>query len=60
LQAEEKKYQTFAVEHEPLVNFYDAEAYHQDYLTKNPQGYCHIPAVEIEKVGSFDQSRRGL
>ena len=23
-------------------NFYDAEEYHQDYLIKNPNGYCHI------------------
>ncbi len=30
------------VEVEPLQNFYDAEAYHQKYLDKNPGGYCHI------------------
>lgn len=30
------------VEAEPLRNFYDAENYHQDYLEKNPNGYCHI------------------
>ncbi len=32
-----------AVEVRPLENFYDAEEYHQDYLVKNPGGYCHIP-----------------
>ena len=26
----------------PLRNFYPAEDYHQDYLDKNPGGYCHI------------------
>ncbi|MBO4682748.1 MAG: peptide-methionine (S)-S-oxide reductase, partial [Bacilli bacterium] len=26
----------------PLDNFYDAEEYHQDYLYKNPTGYCHV------------------
>lgn len=26
----------------PLKNFYPAEEYHQDYLDKNPGGYCHI------------------
>lgn len=31
-----------AVELEPLENFYPAEEYHQDYLKKNPGGYCHI------------------
>ena len=31
------------VEVEPLQNFYRAEEYHQDYLNKNPEGYCHLP-----------------
>lgn len=26
----------------PLKNFYSAEEYHQKYLQKNPNGYCHI------------------
>lgn len=26
----------------PLENFWPAEEYHQDYLDKNPGGYCHI------------------
>lgn len=30
------------VETIPLKNFYSAEEYHQDYLDKNPSGYCHI------------------
>ena len=29
---------------EPLLNFYSAEEYHQKYLEKNPDGYCHIPS----------------
>lgn len=34
------------VEVKPLSNFYEAELYHQDYLDKNPGGYCHInPAL---------------
>ncbi len=40
---EQKNYdQPFAVEVAPLSNFYEAEGYHQDYLKKNPNGYCHI------------------
>ncbi len=31
------------VELEPLRNFYLAEERHQDYLDKNPDGYCHVP-----------------
>lgn len=27
---------------EKLKVFYDGEEYHQDYLKKNPGGYCHI------------------
>lgn len=32
-----------AVELLPLSCFWPAEEYHQDYLAKNPGGYCHIP-----------------
>lgn len=32
-----------AVELMPLRCYYPAEDYHQDYLDKNPSGYCHIP-----------------
>ena len=27
---------------EPLKNYQPAEEYHQDYLEKNPDGYCHV------------------
>lgn len=30
------------IEVKPIENFYNAELYHQDYLDKNPSGYCHI------------------
>lgn len=36
------------VEVEPLRNFYPAEEYHQDYLDKNPDGYCHLPLALFE------------
>ena len=38
----------FFVEIGPLKNYYPAEEYHQDYLEKNPNGYCHIPKAEME------------
>lgn len=43
-----------AVEYGPLRNFYPAEEYHQDYLVKNPTGYCHVnPALfkEARTIG---------
>ncbi|MDE6371529.1 MAG: peptide-methionine (S)-S-oxide reductase MsrA [Duncaniella sp.] len=41
--------QPLAVEVMPLANFYPAEEYHQDYLYKNPDGYCHVdPALFAE------------
>lgn len=38
----------FALEVEPLRNFYDAEEYHQRYLQKNPGGYCHVDFSKIK------------
>jgi peptide methionine sulfoxide reductase msrA/msrB len=32
------------VECQPLKSFWEAEEYHQKYLEKNPNGYCHIPS----------------
>jgi len=41
---EQAKYdQPLAVEKEPLAVFYPADEYHQDYLDKHPDGYCHLP-----------------
>jgi peptide methionine sulfoxide reductase msrA/msrB len=39
-----------------LQNYYRAEEYHQDYLKKNPNGYCHVdfsrlnmePKIEVD------------
>lgn len=40
---EQAKYtKPIATEVLPLNNYYSAEEYHQDYLNKNPGGYCHI------------------
>lgn len=43
---------TPAVTVEKLRNFYVAEAYHQDYLDKNPGGYCHISIAKIANVAT--------
>lgn len=39
---QKKNKKTIVTEVLPLTNFYPAEEYHQDYLEKNPDGYCHI------------------
>jgi peptide methionine sulfoxide reductase msrA/msrB len=43
----------FVVEIEPLERFYDAEEYHQDYLDKNPMGYCHISPNEMRSASEM-------
>ena len=32
----------------PLRNFFPADEYHQDYLDKHPDGYCHLPVELFE------------
>lgn len=45
-----KEYGDVVVEVEPLQNYITAEVYHQDYLVKNPNGYCHIDFKAIQDV----------
>ncbi len=52
--------QPLAIESMPLVNFYTAEEYHQDYLYKNPNDYCHVnPALfrEAKELGCHKNMR---
>ena len=56
LAAEQKQYgQPLVVENLPLRQFHPAEDYHQDYLLKNPGGYCHI---DIRKADEPLRGRR--
>ncbi len=53
----QKRYSApIVVELQPVNQFFPAEEYHQDYLQKNPMGYCHInlalaaePLIDAEK-----------
>ena len=48
---QQKKYNDkIQVEVEPLKNYILAEEYHQDYLKKNPNGYCHIDLEQANNV----------
>lgn len=38
------------VEVEPLKHFIIAEDYHQDYLDKNPNGYCHVNLNDLPEL----------
>ncbi|MEA3523175.1 MAG: peptide-methionine (S)-S-oxide reductase MsrA [Campylobacterota bacterium] len=46
-----KGYGKIVTEIAPLVTFYKAEEYHQDYLKNNPNGYCpnHSTGVKFKK-----------
>lgn len=47
----QKKYdKPIAIEVLPLRNYYKAEEYHQKYLDKNPNGYCHIRKEHFDKA----------
>ena len=52
-QAEADYASPIVVENQPLHNFYPAEMYHQDYLDKNPGGYCHINPGLLRKAAEF-------
>lgn len=47
------RYEDFVVEIEALERFYNAEEYHQDYLDKNPSGYCHISQSEMDVISEM-------
>lgn len=47
----QKQYnQPLAVENKPLEHYFPAEEYHQDYLDKNPNGYCHIDIQLMNEI----------
>ncbi len=50
IKLKEKEYnKPLVIEVLKLENFYEAEDYHQDYLKKNPFGYCHISFDSLKK-----------
>ena len=49
-------FQPIMIENLPLRQFIPAEEYHQDYLEKNPGGYCHI---NFEKIKAMKEAEKG-
>jgi len=48
---EQKKYsKKIVTEVLPLQNYYLAEEYHQNYLDKNPDGYCHVDLTILDDL----------
>jgi peptide methionine sulfoxide reductase msrA/msrB len=45
-------YKTITTEIAPLKKYYAAETYHQDYLKKNPNGYCGLGGTNVKYPGS--------
>lgn len=43
----------------PLNHFSMAEDYHQNYLKKNPQGYCHVNFSSLKDSAPADHSSKG-
>lgn len=51
LEDEQEKYKDkIVVEVKKLENFYKAEEYRQDYLDKNPYGYCHVDLRKVNEI----------
>ena len=43
------------VEKSPLKCFYSGEEYHQKYLVKNPEGYCHLSLSTLKSATSYSR-----
>ena len=57
----QKKYdEPIAVEKCPLDCFYTGEEYHQQYLIKNPDGYCHLSPSLLRSAKTYAQITREL
>lgn len=58
--AEQKKRNLPVVtEVQKLAGFYDAEDYHQDYLVKNPAGYCHVDFSSLHEQAQHEERAYG-
>jgi len=52
---QQKHQEPVAIEVKPLENYSPAEEYHQKYLDKNPNGYCHIHPALFKKAAQTNE-----
>ena len=50
-------FNTGVFECKPIKNFYRAEEEHQEYLYKNPNGYCHVSRSLIDEQAKINAAR---
>ncbi|MDO4994807.1 MAG: peptide-methionine (S)-S-oxide reductase MsrA [Bacteroidales bacterium] len=55
---QQKVARPIVVEIEPLRNFYPASEFHQDYLDKHSDGYCHLPLSLFKEAKEARPSRQ--
>ncbi|MDO5047856.1 MAG: peptide-methionine (S)-S-oxide reductase MsrA [Anaerococcus sp.] len=48
--------QKIQVEIEELKHYLKAEEYHQDYLKKHPNGYCHINLMDLPDLSKLQEN----
>ena len=53
--SERSRHSSFFTELGPLKCFVGAEEYNQDYLIKNPSGYCHVSKREFDAVRALNR-----
>jgi len=49
-------YKAITTEIAPLKKYFTAEEYHQDYLKKNPDGYCGLGGTGVKYPGSVSEA----
>lgn len=57
-QVQKKYHKPIVTEVEPLKNYQLAEKEHQNYLEKNPEGYCHIDLNKIPRPSPEELKKR--
>lgn len=59
IKKEQMKYKKpIVTEVKKLEKFYEAEKYHQNYLEKNPSGYCHINMSALDKYQKYKKQSK--